>query len=349
MEQNKKAVFYAVLAALCYGVSIPFATLLLRRLTPAFLAALLYLGAAGAMGVIRLLHRQDTEREASLSRGDGGYVAAMILLDIAAPVLLMWGLSLSTPATVSLLNNFEIVATALIAWLVFKEAVGKRIWLALALITAASLVLSVADWSDFSFSAGALLALAACICWGMENNCTRMLSLKNPLQIVWVKGLGSGGGALLLAAVCRGISWQAGAIVGALLLGAVAYGGSVYFYILAQRNLGAARTGAYYALAPFVGVFLSFVLVGQELTRSFVIALILMAAGTYLAVCEKHNHQHTHERLAHCHRHNHQDGHHTHTHSYPVVGEHSHYHVHEPLTHSHEHRPDLHHTHTHVQ
>ena len=259
------------------------------------------------------------------------------------------GLSLSTPATVSLLNNFEIVATALIAWLVFKEAVGKRIWLALALITAASLVLSVADWSDFSFSAGALLALAACICWGMENNCTRMLSLKNPLQIVWVKGLGSGGGALLLAAVCGRVGWQAGAIVEALLLGAVAYGGSVYFYILAQRNLGAARTGAYYALAPFVGVFLSFVLVGQELTRSFVIALILMAAGTYLAVCEKHNHQHTHESLAHCHRHNHQDGHHTHTHSYPVVGEHCHYHVHEPLTHSHEHRPDLHHAHTHVQ
>lgn len=154
---------------------------------------------------------------------------------------------------------------------------------------------------------------------------------------------------MLLAAVCGGVGWQAGAIVGALLLGAVAYGGSVYFYILAQRNLGAARTGAYYALAPFVGVFLSFVLVGQELTRSFVIALILMAAGTYLAVCEKHNHQHTHERLAHCHRHNHQDGHHTHTHSYPVVGEHCHYHVHEPLTHSHEHRPDLHHTHTHVQ
>ncbi len=348
MDKNQKAIFYAVLAAVCYGLSIPFSTLLLRYLSPTFMAALLYLGAACAMLVLRCVRREaEMGKEASLAWSDRWYAAGMVLLNVAAPVLLMWGLMLSTPATVSLLNNFEIVATALIAWLVFKEAVGRRIWTALAFITAGSMLLSVESWRELSFSVGALLTLLACLCWGLENNCTRMLSLKNPLQIVLVKGVGSGLGALLLAAVCHGLAWRVLAILAALLLGAVAYGGSVYFYILAQRDLGATRTSAYYALAPFVGVLLSFVLVGQTLSVSFIVAFVLMALGAYLAVCEKHNHMHTHPRLAHTHRHNHQDGHHTHTHPYPVSGEHSHYHVHEPLTHSHEHRPDLHHTHSH--
>ncbi len=349
MKKPNQAILCAVLAAVCYGISVPFSTLLLRVIHPTFLAALLYLGAAGGMLLLRLFSAGAAEKEeAPLGREDGWYVAGMILLDIAAPVLLMWGLSLSTPATVSLLNNFEIVATALIARWAFGEAVGRRIWLALGLITLGSVLLSVNDWRSLSFSSGALLALLACVCWGLENNCTRMLALKNPLQIVLVKGLGSGCGALLLAAVWGGIGWHA-AILSALVLGAVAYGGSVYFYILAQRELGAARTSAYYALAPFVGVVLSFVLVGQEVSFSFGAAALFMALGVYLAVNEKHNHSHTHERLAHCHRHNHQDGHHLHTHPYPVAAEHSHYHVHEPMTHSHEHRPDLHHTHTHTQ
>ncbi len=313
------------------------------------MAALLYLGAACGMLLLKWVRLSPPNtQEASLSRAEGWYVAGMILLDIAAPVLLMWGLLLSTPATVSLLNNFEIVATALIAWLAFKEAVGSRIWVALALITLASILLSVQNWRELSFSLGALLVLLACVCWGLENNCTRMISLKSPLQIVLLKGLGSGGGALILAAVGGAVHWPGVAIIAAALsLGAVAYGGSVYCYILAQRDLGAARTSAYYALAPFVGVILSFLLVEQALSLSFVIASLFMVAGVYLVVCERHSHPHTHLPLAHTHRHNHHDGHHNHSHSYPVNGEHSHYHVHEMLTHEHVHQPDLHHTHSH--
>jgi drug/metabolite transporter (DMT)-like permease len=206
----------------------------------------------------------------------------MIALDIAAPIALLFGLSMTTPANASLLNNFEIVATSLIALLVFKEAVGRRMWLALALITLSSLILSFEDMSSLSFSLGSLLVLAACVCWGFENNCTRMLSHKNPLHIVVVKGLGSGIGALVIAFASGEYSFDALYIVLAILLGFFAYGLSIYFYIRAQRDLGAARTSAYYAVAPFIGVGLSLIIFGNPLTATFILALIIMIAGAYL-------------------------------------------------------------------
>ena len=282
------AVFYALTAALFYGMSTPFSKLLLTRLSPTFLAALLYLGAGLGMAcVYGCQHCAHSCAEQPLERKDLPYLTAMVLLDIAAPVLLLFGLKTTTPATVSLLNNFEIAATALVAGVWFKEKVGRRMWSAIGLITAACILLTVEDFSALAFSGGAVLALLASLCWGFENNTTRVLSGKNPVQTVMVKGFGSGLGALLLAGISGGIHWHAGCVAAALALGALAYGGSVYFYILAQRQLGAARTGVYYAFAPFMGVGLSFVLVGQPLGFSFCSALALMLAGTYLAVTEK--------------------------------------------------------------
>lgn len=268
-------------------------------------------------------------------------------MDILAPVLLMWGLSLTGAGTVSLLNNFEIVITALIARTLFKESIGRRAWVAIALITGASILLSVQDFSHLSFSIGALLAIAACVCWGFENNCTRMLSLKDPLEIVLIKGFGSGLGALVVAYLVGQLSWDTAYVGTALLLGTVAYGASIYLYILAQRYLGAARTSAYYAFAPFIGVGLAFLLREQSISSSFIIALIMMGVGSYLISSEKHINKHIHVPITHSHRHNHQDGHHNHTHPFPVPGEHSHEHTHELLEHTHEHMPDLHHDHTH--
>lgn len=344
--KNTLPVCYAVLAAVCYGISTPLSKLLLVRLNPVFLAALLYLGAGLSMWILSLVQADKrTAQEAVLTKPDMPYIVGMVLLDILAPVLLMCGLSLTGAGTVSLLNNFEIVITTLIAWTLFKESIGKQVWVAIGLITGASILLSVQDFNNLSFSIGALLAIGACVCWGFENNCTRMLSLKDPLEIVMIKGFGSGLGALAVAYFVGQLSWNTLYVMAAFLLGTVAYGASVYLYILAQRYLGAARTSAYYAFAPFIGVGVAFLLREQAISFQFIIALVMMGVGSYLISSERHSHKHIHESMKHTHRHNHHDGHHNHSHPFPVNVEHSHEHTHERLEHTHEHTPDLHHTH----
>ena len=336
------------MAAVCYGISSPVSKIMLENIPPIFMASLLYLGAGFGMGFIVLMNnlKAKQQTEAKLAKSDLPYIIGMIALDIIAPILLMSGLILSSPASVSLLNNFEIVATSVIALIVFKEMVGKRMWLSITLITISTMILSFEDIKGFSVSFGSLLVLGACVSWGFENNCTRMLSLKNPLQIVVLKGFGSGIGSLIIAVATKAYSMNAAFILLALLLGFFSYGLSVYFYILAQRNLGASRTNAYYAFAPFIGVILSFVFFREALTVSFTVALVVMAAGTYLAVSERHIHVHVHEAIIHEHRHNHKDGHHNHQHE-TMEQEHSHLHTHEKMEHRHLHTPDLHHNHTH--
>lgn len=345
---KKLPITYAILAALCYGISAPISKILLAALPPTLMAALLYLGAGIGMVTVNVFRKREVrKREASITRKELPYTMAMILLDIAAPVLLMMGLTTATPATASLLNNFEIVVTTIIALVFFKEAVGKRMWIAIAFITVASILLSVDDYSSLSFSISSGFILLACVCWGIENNCTRMLSLKDPLQIVVVKGFGSGLGALAISLLVgeRGTNFSYMGI--ALLLGFIAYGLSIYFYILAQRDLGAARTSAYYAFAPFIGMGLSLLIFMERPSISFLIALGIMVIGAFFAAYEKHSHDHVHQRLSHEHRHNHNDEHHLHLHDIPVEGEHSHLHTHEALSHQHAHTPDLHHTHAH--
>lgn len=339
----------AILAALLYGLSSPLAKLLLAEMPPTLLAALLYLGAGLGMllvNTIRVLHRRE-RIEARITSRDAPYVVAMIALDIAAPILLLLGLARSTSASAALLNNAEIVATAVIALLVFREAIGRRLWLAIALITLGSIVLTVEDLRSLTFSTGSLLVLLACICWGFENNCTRMLSLRDPLQIVVVKGLGSGVGSLLIAMALRESRAAPTYLLKALLLGFVAYGLSIVCYIMAQRALGAARTSAYYAAAPFIGVLLSWVVLREGITKGFVVALLIMLVGAYFAVTEDHRHLHRHSVETHEHKHNHTDGHHSHPHDPQPAEEHTHLHTHQAAEHAHRHLPDLHHRHTH--
>lgn len=348
-DNKLKSISYAVLAALLYGISSPVSKLLLVEIPPTMMAALLYLGAGIGMLIINvyrvLLKHEKTE--AGMTFKELPYIVGMIVLDIAAPIFLMLGLTMTTSSNASLLNNFEIVATSLIALFIFKETIGKRMWLAILLITLSSIILSVNDASSFSFSLGSILVLLACISWGFENNCTRMLSLKDPLQIVVVKGFGSGIGSLMICYLAQEYSFNGLYIVFALILGFVAYGVSIFLYIMAQRDLGAARTSAFYATAPFIGVIISWMALEEPITGSFLIALVIMLFGTYFAVSEDHKHRHVHCVDTHEHKHNHQDGHHNHTHDYKVIGEHSHEHTHEDLEHSHAHLPDLHHRHQH--
>lgn len=280
---RKTATLCAVLAAALYALNAPVSKLLLSRLPSTMMAALLYLGAGLGMAAIGAVQRRTgaAQREQPLTRRELPYTLAMVLLDVAAPILLMLGLARTTAANASLLNNFEIVATSLIALAVFREAISQKLWVGIALVTLSSMILSVEDASSFSFSGGSLLVLLACVCWGFENNCTRRLSEKDPMEIVAVKGIFSGLGALIVAFVCGAALPDALSIVLALLLGFVAYGLSILFYIYAQRSLGAAKTSAYYAVAPFIGVALSLALFREIPSGWFIAALIVMIAGTW--------------------------------------------------------------------
>lgn len=341
-------IYYAILAALSYGISMPIAKLLLENIPPIFMAGLLYFGAGLGMLLVNLFkNKKSRQSEAKITKKELPYTIAMIALDVFAPIFLMIGLTMSTASTASLLNNFEIVATALIALIFFKEAVGKRTWIAIVFITIASIILSVEDFQTLSFSLGSVFVLLACVCWGIENNCTNKLSLKDPLQIVVIKGFGSGVTSLVIAFALNQYNLNFKYISIALLLGFIAYGLSIYFYIYAQRNLGATRTSAYYALAPFIGAGLSFLIFWELPTISYLIALSVMIIGVYFTAIEKHKHEHFHKYMEHEHRHNHNDGHHTHSHGESIIGEHSHLHIHNEITHKHSHMPDLHHAHAH--
>lgn len=281
MTNSKKAIFYAVLAAALYAINAPISKLLLIRIPSTMMAGLLYLGAGIGMYVLEKMNKN--KKELPLTRKELPYTIAMVVLDIAAPIFLMIGLTKCSAANASLLNNFEIVATSLIALLIFKEAISKRLWLAITLVTLSSILLSFEDMSSLEFSWGSLFVLLACVCWGFENNYTRMLSSKNPAQIVVIKGFGSGFGALALGLIIGERYTNIGYIILALILGFVAYGLSIYFYIYAQRSLGAAKTSTYYAISPFIGAGLSLLIFSEMPSVIFIIALIIMSVGTYFA------------------------------------------------------------------
>ena len=287
-NNNSTAIVFAVLAAALYAINAPVSKLLLASISPTMLAALLYLGAGLGMGGVSAVRRMLGRggRDARLTRKELPYTLGMIGLDIAAPILLMLGLGSTTAENASLLNNFEIVATAVIALAVFGEAVSKRLWLAVALITLSSLILSFQNASSLSFSVGSLYVLAACVCWGFENNCTRMLSSKSTTEIVVLKGVFSGLGSLIIALIAGERFPSALYLLAALLLGFVAYGLSIYFYILAQRGLGAAKTSAYYAVAPFLGVAFSLLFFREKPGGVFFVALALMLVGAYFSVTD---------------------------------------------------------------
>ena len=297
MKQHmKKAVFFAVLAAALYALNAPVSKLLLRNVPPTMMAGFLYLGAGIGMGILGLIRSRagQAKKEIRLTKKDLPYTLGMIVLDIAAPVFLMIGLKQTTAANASLLNNFEIVATSLIAMLLFREKISRQLWIAIFLITLSSVLLTVEDVGAFRFSAGSLFVLLAATCWGLENNCTRMLSRSDPLEIVVVKGLCSGAGSIIIG-LADGESFPViRDILLILLLGFVAFGLSIYFYVYAQRDLGAARTSAYYAVAPFIGVLLSLIVFKAIPGVMFFIALIIMILGTWLitkTVKEKYRHE----------------------------------------------------------
>lgn len=285
-NEKAAAVCYAIAAAVFYALNVPCSKLLLERIAPTYMAAFLYLGAGAGVGIMYLFHHKDEAQAERLEKKDLPYTVGMVLLDIIAPILLMLGVKLGTSANASLLGNFEIVATTLIALFIFKEKVSGKLWAAIGLITLSSIILSFGGEGSFTFSFGSLLVLGATACWGLENNCTRSISDKSTYQIVTIKGFGSGTGSLIVAVIIGEKLPDMGYILPAVVLGFVAYGLSIFTYIRAQKTLGAAKTSAYYAVAPFIGAFLSFMILHESLTIVYLIALAVMITGTAFVVSD---------------------------------------------------------------
>ena len=283
MKTKTIATFFAILAAALYAINIPLSKILLQHVSPTMMAAFLYLGAGIGLFIYGKITK-EREHSESLTKAELPYTIGMILLDIAAPILLMLGLGSTNSANASLLNNFEIVATSCIAFLIFKETLSQKLTFAIILVTIASITLSFEGKGSFEFNTGSLLVLAASCCWGLENNCTRMLSSKSSVQIATIKGLFSGLGSLIVALIVGEsipeITW----IIAVLLLGFIAYGLSINFYIKAQKHLGAAKTSAYYSIAPFLGVFFGIVLLNETPCIQFYIGLVIMIIAIVLMI-----------------------------------------------------------------
>ena len=288
MTQKKKqpATFFAILAAALYAINVPLSKLLLEHVGTTMMAAFLYLGAGLGLLGVGLFQKASgkAQKQERLTKKELPYTIGMVVLDILAPIFLMMGIARTNSANVSLLNNFEIVATSLIALFIFKEKISRLLWGAIALVVAASVILSFEGAGAFVFNEGSLFVLAASICWGMENNCTNKISHKSAVEIVVIKGCFSGLGSLIVALIIGeklpAVKWM----LPVLMLGFVAYGLSISFYIRAQSSLGAAKTSAFYSVAPFLGVAFSMLLLGERPGVQFYVGLLIMAVSTVLMI-----------------------------------------------------------------
>lgn len=327
-----KATLFAILAAAFYALNVPFSKQLLSEVPPTLMASFLYFGAGAGVGLLYLFHWKKETKAERLAKEDLPYAAGMVALDILAPILLMFGIRAGSSANASLLGNFEIVATALIALLLFQEPVSKKLWVSIGFITASSLILSLEERGSLQFSMGSLFVLLAAACWGLENNCTRKISQKSTHQIVTIKGLCCGAGSLIIAAAVGEPLPGARSIALAMLLGFAAYGLSIFLYVRAQRDLGAAKTSAYYSIAPFIGTFLAFVVNGEALTAAYFAGLLLMVAGTAFVVADTLicSHTHVHQHIM---THTHDGTPHTHI----ITHEHRHSHISRSGAHRHHH------------
>jgi drug/metabolite transporter (DMT)-like permease len=343
--------FLALGSAFLFGASTPIAKLLLGIADPLLLAGLLYLGSGAGLALVATGGRSLGlgRSEAPLRIRDLPWLIAIVLFGgILGPALLMWGLTVTPASTGSLLLNIEGLATMAIAWVVFRENVDRRIFLGAMAIVAGAVVLSWPGAAGPQLGWGSALIVLACVSWGIDNNLTRKLSAADPLQIAMNKGLAAGAVNFALA-LARGASLPGPTtLAAAAAVGFFGYGVSLVLFVLGLRDLGAARTGAYFSTAPFIGAALALPLFGETPTLTMIGAALLMGIGVYLHLAEAHDHEHLHEPLEHEHRHVH-DIHHQHDHALADPGgeTHSHWHRHPRVRHKHPHYPDLHHRHQH--
>jgi drug/metabolite transporter (DMT)-like permease len=350
MDDTSKGALCGLLAAGLFGMSAPLAKLLLVGTSPLMLAALLYLGGGLGLAIAgRLRHSSAPSREARLRTGDWGYLVGIIVLGgIVGPVLMLYGLQRVSGVAGSLLLNLEAPFTMVLAILLFEEHLGHRGALAAALVVGGAVVLGYGPGELRAQATGAIAMAGACLSWGVDNNLTQRLSLRDPIVVVRIKALGSASCTLGLALATGQSPPPLNVLVPALVVGAACYGLSIVLDMYALRILGAAREAAFFATAPFMGALAAIPLLGERPSISHLVAAALMGLGIFLLVREHHRHLHAHEEIEHDHAHVH-DEHHRHEHDgSETPGEpHAHPHRHAPLVHDHPHVPDLHHRHRH--
>lgn len=331
------------MAAVLFGASAPAASVLAGDMPALVLAGLLYLGAAVAVAPAVVRHHPNVT---ALSAGWRPLAVAVVFGGALGPMLLVAGLARTSAATASLLLNFELVATILLAATLFREHLGTRLLAAAALVSTAGAILV---WQPgVAFDTGGLFVIGACACWGLDNAVTSKIDQLSPEQITLTKGLVAGGANLMLGLIlASSLDLRAGEVLAALAIGALGYGASITLWVKGARDLGAARGQVFFAAAPFIGAAVAWVVLGDSITVAQLVAVPLAIVGVGLSVRSDHEHRHSHEPTVHEHEHRHDDGHHTHTHHPPVTGRHTHRHEHPALVHAHPHVPDLHHRHAH--
>ena len=345
----KQGIAFALVAAALFGASTPFAKRLVGDVPPLMLAGLLYFGSGIGLSLILGLRKVFARGDLDVAwpaKADWGWLAGAIFFGgFLGPVLLMYGLTTSSAGTASLLLNFESVFTALIAWFVFRENFDRRIAMGMLLIVAGAVALSWAPDAG-EVARGSLLVAAACACWAIDNNLTRKVSGSDAMVVAGLKGLIAGGVSLAIALQLGQTLPPPSTTLAASVLGLLSFGVSLVLFVLALRHLGAARTGAYFAVAPFFGAVLAIIVAREAVTPQLAVAGALMALGVYLHLAERHAHVHAHEPMTHEHPHRH-DEHHRHRHDFPwdEVKPHTHIHRHDALVHGHPHFPDIHHRH----
>lgn len=350
---DRRAVALALLSAALFGLSTPMAKALLGAIDPTILAGLLYCSAGFGIAIVRRFGRSlipiSHAAEVALRRNELPWLSGAIVAGgIVGPLLLMLGLARTEAATASLLLTLEGAATALMAWFIFQENFDRRIALGMASLVAGAIVLSWSGQPTLSGLLGPLAVVGACIAWGVDNNLTRKVSLADPLQIVELKGLIAGPVNVIVGLASGGGIPGVSSLLVAGIVGFIGYGVSLVLFIRALRDLGTARTAAYFSTAPFLGAVAAVVFLREPVTAQLVVAGALMAAGVWLHLTEHHEHEHIHEPVEHAHPHVH-DVHHQHEHAPgdPLGEPHTHAHRHQRLRHTHPHVPDMHHQHKH--
>ena len=341
------AIITGILSGFLFGIATPFSKLLLEGLNSFQLAGLLYLGAALAM--LPYIFRKNSNLKLLFQPGSRAKTAGIIFFGgFAGPLLLLAGLRLANAASVSIWLNMELVATAILGVLIFKDALDRNTWIGVFLTIIAGIVVSFGEGSSGIISG--MLITAACICWGVDNHLTALTDGASPQTVTFVKGIVAGSVNLIIGCLIAGQTLVPGNVVPAIIVGVFAYGFSIVLYVTSAQNIGATRSQILFSTAPIWGVLLSYLFVHEPFQWVHLISIILLASAVIVTNLFSHKHQHTHVVMEHIHYHQHADGHHTHSHDGETIPErkwHSHLHTHNPVTHEHPHDPDLHHRHGH--
>ena len=328
-------------AAILFGASAPAASTIAGDVNPFVLAGLLYIGAALAVLPATIL-RPPTRH--ALRLGAPRLAIAVSAGGAIAPVLLAAGLARTPAATASLLLNVELVATVVLAGVLFHEHIGRRVTTGAAIVLTGSVVLA---WSGApALRVGAVFVVAACLCWAIDNCVTATIDQLASHHITTTKGLVAGTVNLTVGLALGGPSGLR--VVGlAFVMGGLGYGLSITLWVSGAKELGAARGQLIFAVAPFVGAVIAWVVLGDPVTAAQVVASVLAGIGVLSVLNSGHLHQHRHADVEHDHTHRHDDEHHDHRHDEAVAASHSHRHVHAAMAHAHPHLPDVHHRHDH--